>query len=137
MSDELLSCVCLTPEQTEELAKVWNAALGACGGRSPVVEPVARPDVEMLVANLPADATGTLFVKFTGEGRQYENLHEWGCLFKNALRGAHPNLQIVIISTGDDVEMSLELLTDDKLEAIGFKRIERQPDYLGAARDVS
>ena len=150
---ETLKCEA-TPEQRRELEAAWAEYVRSPPQLVPVPEgsnvttwecykdytgvrdDLAERQVEMLVANIPADSTGVLIVKIHGDYATQDYLDRFGYAVRKAVGDAVPQLTVMVVLENDDQSFDFQLLTNDQLRDIGFKRVEPVPDYLGITKDV-
>ena len=135
---ETLKCEA-TPEQRRELEAAWAEYLKGPWQNVPLEvvpdDPVER-QVEMLVANLPADSTGVLIVKIYGDYATQDYLDRFGYAVRKAVGDAVPQLTVMVVLENDGQSFDFQLLTNDQLRDIGFKKIEPVPDYLGITKGI-
>jgi hypothetical protein len=138
---ETLKCDA-TPEQRRELEAAWAEYVKGSGqsGQSVQVfdcsdDPVER-QVGMLVANLPADSTGVLIVKVRGDDVTYSAIDHLGMTLRRVIDAAGLCMTVMVVLENDGQSFDFQLLTNEQLHDIGFKRVEPVPDFLNITRDV-
>jgi hypothetical protein len=128
---EALKCNA-TPEQVRELEAAWAEYLKGPWQNVPLEvvpdDPVER-QVEMLVANLPADSTGVLIVKLHGDCIRQDDIDRFGWSLRQAVSAAGLSVSLLFVVDTGEVAFDFQLLTNDQLRDIGFKRVEPTPNY--------
>jgi hypothetical protein len=149
---ETLKCDA-TPEQRRELEAAWAEYVKSPPQLVPVPEGSnvttwecykdyvgARDDpvrqVDMLVANIPADSTGVLIVKIHGDCIRQDVIDRFGWSLRQVVSAAGLSVSLLLVVDTDEAAFDFQLLTNEQLRDIGFKRVEPVPDYLGITKDV-
>jgi hypothetical protein len=127
-----------TPEQMREFKAAWAESMrnAAPVPMEAVPDDLVQKQVEMLVANLPADSTGLLIVKLRGDYVTNETMACVGRTMQHVIDAVGLPLSVLIIPESGNQSVDFQLLTNDQLRDIGFERVAPRPNFLNITRDV-